>query len=226
VFVLAARPDPVALRWGALCLAVAGLTKNEGLVAVALVVVLALIRYRCRRPSPAWLPGALAPGVAWLVVARVAGADSEYLGNSKATKLLQLDPDVLRRISPAADGVWHEMWVIVIVAAGVSALGLVVATRARRDVSTTAWPWMWLAWLATTTSLVYAYVVSRAPLDWHLATSADRTTIAPRLLLLAESLVWASAAVAALRQDDSEARPTVTPWSARASSSWSPELSP
>jgi len=85
---------------------------------------------------------------------------------------------------------------------------------------------MWIAWLATTASLVYAYVVSPAPLDWHLATSVDRTTIAPRLLLVAEAFVWGSAAVAALRQDDAGARPTVTPWSARASSSWSPELSP
>ena len=226
VFVLAARRDPVALRWGALCMAAAGLTKNEGLVAVALVVALALVRYRCRRPAPVWLVGTLLPGVAWLVVARVAGAESEYLGNSKATKLLRLDPHVLRRISPAADGVWHEMWVIVIVAAGVSILGLVVAINSRREVSTTAWPWMWIAWVATTASLVYAYVVSAAPLDWHLATSADRTTIAPRLVLLAEAFVWGSAAVATLRQDDAGARPTVTPWSARASSSWSPELSP
>jgi hypothetical protein len=227
VFVLAARRgDPVALRWGALCLAIAGLTKNEGLVAVALVVVLALVRHRCRRPAPAWLAGALAPGVAWLVVSRLAGADSEYLGNSRTTELLRLDPDVLRRISPAVDGVWQEMSAIVLVAAGVSILGLLLATSARRDLSTTAWPWMWLAWLATTTSLVYAYVVSPAPLDWHLATSTDRTTIAPRLLLLAEAFVWGSAAVAALRQDKARPRPTVTPWSARASSSWSPELSP
>lgn len=226
VFVLAARRDPMALRWGALCLAVAGLTKNEGLVAVALVVVLALARYRCRRPAPAWLLGALAPGAAWLAVARTAGADSEYLGNSNARKLLQFDPDVVRRVSPAIDGVWRETWVIVIVAACVSAVGLVVATNARRELSTTAWPWMWAAWLATTASLVYAYVVSPAPLDWHLATSVDRTTIAPRLLLLAEAFIWGTAAIAALRQDEAGARPTLTPWSARASSSWSPELSP
>ncbi|HMF82422.1 MAG TPA: hypothetical protein VKI01_04045 [Acidimicrobiia bacterium] len=75
-------------------------------------------------------------------------------------------------------------------------------------------------------SVVYAYVVSPAPLEWHLLTSADRTTIALRLLLLAEAFVRGSAAVAALRQDAARARPTLTPWSARASSSTSPELSP
>jgi hypothetical protein len=61
---------------------------------------------------------------------------------------------------------------------------------------------------------------------WHLGTSVDRTTIAPRLLLSAETVVWAGAAVAALRQDDARPAPTVTAWSARASSSLSPELSP
>jgi hypothetical protein len=58
---------------------------------------------------------------------------------------------------------------------------------------------MWIAWLATTTSVVYAYVVSPAPLHWHLRTSVDRTTMAPRLILLTEALVWGAAAVAALR---------------------------
>ncbi|HKA92352.1 MAG TPA: hypothetical protein VKE97_01015 [Acidimicrobiia bacterium] len=103
--------------------------------------------------------------------------------------------------------------------------GLLVATSARRRLSSTAWPWMWLAWLASTSSVVYAYVVSPAPLVWHVGTSADRKTIAPRMLLLAESVIWASAAVAALRQDDARP-PTVTAWSARESSSLSPELSP
>jgi hypothetical protein len=91
------------------------------------------------------------------------------------------------------------MSTIVLVAAGVSALGVVVATAARRQLSTTALPWMWLAWLATTASVVYAYVVSPAPLGWHLATSLDRTTVASKMLLLAESLLWPSAAVATLR---------------------------
>ena len=99
VFVLTTRGDPMALRWGALCLAVAALTKNEGLVAVALVVVLALVRCRFKRPAGIWLVCSLVPGVSWLVVARVVGADSEYLGNSKTTSLLQLEPHVLRRVS-------------------------------------------------------------------------------------------------------------------------------
>jgi uncharacterized membrane protein (Fun14 family) len=199
VFVLATDRDPVALRWGALCLAVAALTKNEGLVAVVLVVVLALVRHRFTRRAVIWLGCSLVPGLAWLVVARVAGAESEYLGSSKTTQLLRLDPDVLRRISPAADGVWQQMSSIVIVVAGVSVLGLLIATRARRELSGTSWPWMWIAWLATTTSVVYAYVVSPAPLHWHLRTSVDRTTMAPRLILLTEALVWGAAAVAALR---------------------------
>jgi hypothetical protein len=124
------------------------------------------------------------------------------------------------------ESVWHEMSTIVIVAGAVSVVGMLVAARGRRRLSTTAWPWMWLAWLATTWSVVYAYVVSPAALVWHLGTSVDRTTIAPRLLLSAETVVWAGAAVAALRQDDARPAPTVTAWSARASSSLSPELSP
>jgi len=199
VFVLAAKRSPEALRWGALCLAVAALTKNEGLVAVVLVVVLALVRYRFRRPAPAWLAGALVPGVSWLVVPRLAGAESEYLTNSRTRELLRLEPDVLRRISPAISGVWHEMSEIVLVAAGISVLGLLVATRARRELSATAWPWMWIAWLGTMTSIVYAYVVSPDPVPLHLLSSVDRTTVAPRLVLLAESLLWGSAAVAAFR---------------------------
>jgi hypothetical protein len=65
---------------------------------------------------------------------------------------------------------------------------------------------MWLAWLATTTSVVYAYVVSPSPLVWHLMTSVDRTTIASRMILLAECLVWSSAAVAALRRPSARVR--------------------
>lgn len=211
VFVLAARRHPEALRWGALSLAVAALTKNEGLIAVVVVVVLALVRYRFRRPAPFWLVGALAPGVAWLVVARLAGADSEYLTNSKAGELLRLDPDVLGRVSPAFSAVWHEVSEIVIVAAGVSVLGLLLATSARRQLSGTAWPWMWIAWLATMTSIVYAYVVSPDPLHLHVISSVDRTTVAPRLLLLAESLLWGSTAVAALRSGRADARETRRP---------------
>ena len=214
VFVLTTRGDPMALRWGALCLAVAALTKNEGLVAVALVVVLALVRCRFKRPAGIWLVCSLVPGVSWLVVARVVGADSEYLGNSKTTSLLQLEPHVLRRVSPAFQSVWGQMSTVVVVTASVSFLGLLVATGARRVLSTTAWPWMWVAWLATTASVVYAYVVSPAGLTWHLRTSVDRTTIAPRLIVLAECLVWGSAAIAALRSSPTRAAVPSEPESA------------
>jgi hypothetical protein len=61
--------------------------------------------------------GALAPGAAWLVVARLSGTESEYLSNSKTADLLRLDSGVVSRFSPAVDGVWQEMWTIVIVAA-------------------------------------------------------------------------------------------------------------
>src|SRR5262249_61609213 len=43
------------------------------------------------------------------------------------------------------------------------------------------------------------YVDSPAPLEWHLLTSADRTTIALRLLLLAQAFVRGRPAVARLR---------------------------
>jgi hypothetical protein len=212
VFVLAAPREPAALRWGALCLAVAALTKNEGTAAVALVVGLALVRYRARRPAPVWLLGALLPSAAWLAVARLAGAPSEYLTDSKASQLMRLDRGVVDRFSPTIDAVWHEMSTIVLVAAGVSALGLLVATSARRRLSATAAPWMWLGWLTTTTAVVYAYVVSPAPLAWHLATSLDRTTIASKTLLLAECLLWTSAAVATLRwRAPGTAEPAATP---------------
>jgi hypothetical protein len=205
VFVLSAPQGAAPLRWGALCLAVAAMTKNEGLVAVALVVVLALVRYRFERPARRWLLGALGPGMAWVLVARLAGAPSEYLGNSKTTELLRLDRGVLRRFRPAFDGVWHQTSSLVIVAGGITVLGLLVLRVQRRKMSGTALPWMWLAWLITTSSVIYAYVVSPSPLRWHLLTSVDRTTIAPKMILLAESLLWASAALATLRRSSSRA---------------------
>ncbi len=196
VFVLACRPSPTVLRWGALCLAVAALTKNEGLLAVVLVVGLALARYRFGRLALVWLLGALAPGVTWLAVAHAIGAPSDYR-RSAVSKLLRLDPTILDQFHPATAAVWHQMVGIVLATAAVSVLGLVVGRAMRRQLSGTAVPWMWLAWLTTTSVIIVGTVLS--PLTHEqLLTAADRTTIASRLVLVAEALLWGATALAAL----------------------------
>jgi hypothetical protein len=201
LFLLAAPKSDDGLRWGAVMIAVAAVTKNEGLIAASIVVVLTAIRYGLHRRVVAWLGLGLAPGLAWLGTTRLLGVVSESADQSRTSRLLSLDPAVTSRFGPAVRSVGHQVSVVALAAAAVSIAGLVVAGPIRRRVSGTLTPWMWLAWLGTVGSLVFAYVVSSRPLAWHLQTSVARTTIAPNLLLLAEGAVWTLALAASVRDE-------------------------
>jgi hypothetical protein len=82
----------------------------------------------------------------------------------------------------------------------VTVAGLVAVRRVRHalGVATTAWPWAVFA--VMTGATVVAYVASPYDLAWHIGTSVERTTVAPRLLLYAEAAVWSACACAALQR--------------------------
>jgi hypothetical protein len=201
VFLLASPKSHEALRWGALMLAVAALTKNEGLVAASFVAALTVIRYGLHRRVVAWLSLGLAPGVAWILIIRILGVVSESADQSRSGRLFALDPAVTSRIGPAARSVADHVGLVTVAAAGVSLAGLVLVGPLRRKLSGSLAPWMWVAWLGTVASLAFAYVVSSRPLAWHLRTSVTRTTIAPNLVLLAEGAIWTLTVAVSMRRD-------------------------
>ncbi len=201
VFLLASPKSDEALRWGALMVAVAALTKNEGLVAASFLSALTGIRYGLHRRILAWLGLGLAPGLAWLAMIRVLGVVSESADQSRSGRLLALDPAVTSRIGPAARSIAGHVGLVTVAAAGLSLAGVSLVGPLRRRLSGSLVPWMWFAWLGPVAALEFAYVVSSRPLAWHLQTSVTRTTIAPNLVLLAEGAIWTLTIAASVRRD-------------------------
>ena len=201
VFLLASPKSEEALRWGVLMVAVAALTKNEGLVAASFLSALTAVRYGWHRRILAWLSLGLAPGLAWVAMIRVLGVVSESADQSRSGRLFALDPAVTSRIGPAARSVADQVGLIAVVAAGLSLAGFSLVGPLRRRLSGSLVPWMWFAWLGTVGALVFAYVVSSRPLAWHLRTSVTRITIAPNLVLLAEGVIWTLTIAVSIRSD-------------------------
>jgi hypothetical protein len=205
VFLLASPRSDDALRWGALMIAVTALTKTEGLVGASLVVFLAALRYRMHRRMLMWLGAGLAPGLAWVATVRLFGVVSESADGSRTGRLLALDPAVTSRFGPAVRSVAHQVSLVALGAAVLTVAGFGLAAPIRRKVTGSLVPWMWIAWIGTVGSLVFAYVVSSRAIAWHLRTSVARTTIAPNLLLLAEGALWTLAIAMSLGQDRARA---------------------
>jgi hypothetical protein len=166
------------------CLAAAALTKNEGLAAVALVALIAAVRFRrtWRRRLPILL--APLPGLAWLGVTRIVGARSLAVDDSRYGELLRLDPAVRERIVPTVEALWEESWVLIVVAGAVTVAGLLAIRPSRWAV------WLWAAWLATELSVALAYVASPLDLQGHLVSSVARTSFAGNFLLVAVLALW------------------------------------
>jgi hypothetical protein len=107
--------------------------------------------------------------------------------------LLRLDPSATSRIDPSFHAVWHSIGIDVLAAAGVTALGLFVARRARQELGARGSGWVWTAGAGCFLLLMGAYVISPdrpLPLKNLLFSSADRTSIVLRLLALSEIALW------------------------------------
>lgn len=195
VLLVASPLSDETLRWGALLLAVAALTKNEALIAALLLGGIGVVRARLRLQWIAVLAVALAPGVAWLALTKLAHVPADKW---RFSALFHRDPVVTDRIVPTLHWLWRDLNVVVLTAAVVSLLGYFFLRDARRSITGSWFPWMWLAWVALMGPLVLAYVVTTDDLWWRLYTSAERTTIAPNLLLLPEIAIWTLVAISAV----------------------------
>lgn len=185
-------PDRFLVGAGLLCVVVTGGTKNEGLpMALIVLTLFVLRRRRALRPLlPALaLTGALL--LVWPVVSRAAGAHSDILAGLTGSEGPKRTPaELAERLVTATRTVLTWCRVLLVAAGACTLAGLFTVRRARRalDLGSTAASWVALA--GTIGALVAAYAVGPYELSWHLSTSIARTTIAPRLLLLVEVVVW------------------------------------
>jgi hypothetical protein len=175
--------DRSTVAWALVPLATAMLTKNEGMLAGLPVLALALLRCR-RRDRLALLAVPVVAAAAWAVVARLAGAESYLATSGRTSGLLRLDPEVTSRLGPTLEAFWTHSGDEVLVGAVVTAGAVALLHRARRQALVAA-SLVWCTFLVLVVSLVAAYLISPYEIGWHLGTSIDRTTIAPRLWLLA-----------------------------------------
>jgi hypothetical protein len=202
--------DDDATRIGALCLAVSAATKNEGLVAALVVGVIALLRARERRRTFGWVAVAFVPAALWAAVLATVDVRSEA-DRQRIDELLRLDRIVTDRFDPTMDALWDQMWPLLVATLVVTVVGLVVFRRGGRPPDTTATGSLWLVWGTTSIALLLAYVVSPLPIGFHLVSSVDRTTIMPKLLLVAIVVTWTVVGVLAISDRIARATRDETP---------------
>ena len=98
----------------------------------------------------------------------------------------------------------HHLGGLLVVAGLCTFLGLIVAASTRRNagIASTWWSWGTIAfgWVA----IWATYVISAWNLAPWLATSVDRVTISLRLLMLAETIIWAMCGLELLRRPGPE----------------------
>lgn len=186
---LLGESNPAASVVGAICVAVAMLTKNEGMVAGVLLLAAVVVTRRWRSGLVlAAAPMALA--AVWALTARALGAEGDLASQGRLSGLLRLDSEVLSRAGPTLAGMWRWCRWELIVAVAVAAVGVAVARRDRTTMVGHGVLRLWVAVAGCLASLLLAYLISPHGIEWHLRTSVDRTTLAPRLLLLVDIAVW------------------------------------
>jgi hypothetical protein len=178
-----------------LLLAVAALTKNEGLVAAGTLAVLVTIRERrgLRRAWPVWLP--VTTGLVWSALVRHLGARSDVTGAGHLDDLLTGDPQVFDRLAPTFDALCARAGLITAFAGGVALLGALFLRRHRSALGLGSDVWMWLVFAVFAASLIVTYLISSNPIDWYIVTSADRVTLPLTLMACASAACWAAAAI-------------------------------
>jgi hypothetical protein len=201
VLLLLAPSDRGTVLLGVVCVAAAAATKDEGLLAGAAVLGLAALRVRDLRRW-ATLATAMVPAVAWAVVARVRGAESYLASSGHGAELLKLDPSVTVRLSPTLHAFWAHGHDELLVASAVTVAVIVSSAiaRDRRPLAAVATVWALLA--ALVGFPVLAYLISPFAIDWHLSTSIDRTSIAPRMWLLVSAAIGAAVVCGRLRRPE------------------------
>ena len=175
---------------------VAAVTKNEGLVAVAMVAVLFTIRARHQLRRAAWVWVPVAAGMAWSVIGRSFGAASDLASSPRITQLIEGDLAPLERVGPTVSSLRDYVGWALLGALVVSLIGVAALRRRRRELGLVSviWPWLVVAGFAVV--LIATYVISPYDLGWHLITSADRVGVLLVLVCLSIVASWVLVALA------------------------------
>lgn len=184
------------LALAAVLMAVAALTKNEGLVATVIVAVVFTVRARRHLRRAAWIWVPVLAGVAWSLVARAFGATSDLSASPRIGQLARGDLAPLERIEPTLSKLAGQAGWLLLAAAVVSVIGAVALGDRRRALGLVPVRWPWAVVVAYTVALVGTYVISPYDIGWHLATSIDRVSVLLVLVALAIVASWVLVAVA------------------------------
>ena len=194
------RPDFVV---GAVAIAVAGLTKNEGTLVALAVGSAACWRHRRALRDLPELWAAMSLILVWPLYVRVRGVPTDLQGRY-LREFLNANRHIWRRAGPTAHAMNHQLGGLLVVAGLCTFLGLIVAASTRRSsgIASTWWSWGTIAfgWVA----IWATYVISAWNLAPWLATSVARVTISLRLLMLTETILWAMCGLELLRRPGPE----------------------
>lgn len=196
VILLLCPATPRLIALGAISLGYAALTKNEGTLAAVFLLAVVAFRLRAQWRLLVYPAAATVAGVAWMLVARLHGAESDIAGGSTASSWLRGDFVGLDRLRPTLAAMWSMGRGTVVAAAVMLALGAVFLRHDRRNLGLPGPGYVLLIGAAVQSLMVLVYVVSPHDLAWHLATSLSRTMLAAQLLLVVEMVVWIGVAVA------------------------------
>lgn len=172
-----------------LCVAVASLTKQEGLVTSIVIAALIALRYARSYREPRDLVAAgfralvpLVPGLVWVAEVHWAHiGNAFYAGASGQSAAYRLGATI-----PAMWARTHLLPFAVIAAwVGRAVLG---PRRRLLGAGRPALVWLVLGW--ATFALLATYTFGALEIHWWLATSVNRTTIIINMLLLADLATW------------------------------------
>lgn len=200
----------LVMAW--ICVAVASLTKNEGLTTGLALLVLIVLRYRpltlsrARRrgmhPDSTGFPGLAVwpaarrrwseragfvvgpalPGLAWAGLIQLTGISDNFFKSPP-------DQSLLTRAQATIGGMAAHLTVAP-VAAAVLVAGCCLLRRERSRVHFGNPAWLWMAWFASLLTIFATYVFGGYEIQGWLANSVNRTTIFAQLLLYADLAIW------------------------------------
>ncbi|WP_030486633.1 hypothetical protein [Micromonospora chokoriensis] len=177
-----------------LLLTVAALTKNEGLVAAVGVALLVTLRCRAewRRAGLVWLP-VLAGGV-WVVLARLAGAQSDIASGSSGGAFSRGVQEMAERFQLTMAALWDGIGPVVAGTVVVAALGALFLRGRRRAIGLASDGWVWAANGYYLAVLVWTYLSGPNDIRWWLSTSVNRVTVLVVLLAAVSCAGWVAVA--------------------------------
>ena len=188
--------SPRHLAVASLCLAIAALTKNEGMLTAVIVAVLVIARQQRRgmglrqRLATLGVALALVPGAIWMLIIRADGlSDSFFASSSGETLDTRLSATVsqmsnqLRLVLPA---------ILVLIA------GTLLLRHHRSRLGIGDWRWLWTGGIVYTLGIAATYVIGSPEINWWLNTSVVRTTIFANASLQVDMTAWLLVAICVL----------------------------